>query len=309
MKSIFYKTLLLVIVLLTGIGMNDYVLFPGDVDAPVSAREDTSFYKAPDTENHPSEESAISVVSWNIQHLGRTKTDEDIRIMAQILRDFDIVAIQEVVAKDPAGAQAVARLANALSRTGFQWDYQISDPTRSPSPHIRERYAFLWKPSRVNQLRRATLDQHLEDVIDREPFLGTFRKKGKEELFYIINYHSRPYNHRPEEEIIHFFDYPDRLDTDRIIIAGDFNLDEKHMVWEPFYRMGLKNALTDSPTTLKRKCNEGNYLNHAIDNFYFHPGIDIHRAGRLDFVGSCDQLEKARRISDHLPVFMVFSIK
>src|SRR5690554_4182570 len=50
---------------------------------------------------------SLSLVSWNIRHLGRTKTDEDIHEIAKILRDFDIVAIQEVVAKDPAGAQAV----------------------------------------------------------------------------------------------------------------------------------------------------------------------------------------------------------
>ena len=64
----------------------------------------------------------LTLASWNIQHLGRSKTDEEIWEMAQILRHFDIIAIQEVVAKDPAGAQAVARLVDALNRMGFQWD-------------------------------------------------------------------------------------------------------------------------------------------------------------------------------------------
>ena len=79
--------------------------------------------------------------------------------MAQILRHFDIVAIQEVVAKDPAGAQAVARLVDALNRTGYQWDYRISDPTKSPSVYMSARYAFLWKPSRVAIQHRAFLDK------------------------------------------------------------------------------------------------------------------------------------------------------
>lgn len=229
--------------------------------------------------------------------------------MAQIMRNFDIVAIQEVVAKDPAGAQAVARLADALNRMGFQWDYQVSDPTQSPSPYIRERYAFLWKPSRVTMFRRAKLDQALAKKIDREPFIATFRKRGEKDNFHIINFHSRPYNRNPEEEIIHFFHYPNRFDSDRIILAGDFNLDEHHPVWKPFYQQGLKNALYDSPTTLKRKCDQGNYLNHAIDNFYYYPGIKITNAGSVDFVKSCDQLHQARKISDHLPVYMHFDIK
>ena len=37
--------------------------------------------------------------------------------MAKTLQDFDVVAIQEVVA-GPGGAQAVANLADALNRSG-----------------------------------------------------------------------------------------------------------------------------------------------------------------------------------------------
>src|SRR5690625_7221865 len=99
--------------------------------------------------------------------------------MAQIMRNFDIVAIQEVVAKDPAGAQAVARLADALNRMGFQWDYQVSDPTQSPSPYIRERYAFLWKPPRVPWFRRARRDQALAKKINRDLLIPPFRKTGR----------------------------------------------------------------------------------------------------------------------------------
>lgn len=67
----------------------------------------------------PSDSITITLVSWNIRHLGRTKTEDDIYQIATLLRDFDIVAIQEVVAKDPAGAQAVAKIADELNRMGF----------------------------------------------------------------------------------------------------------------------------------------------------------------------------------------------
>jgi len=249
---------------------------------------------------------SIKIVSWNIQHLGRTKTSEDIYEIARILRDFDIVAIQEVVAKDPAGAQAVAKIADELNRMGFQWDYQVSDPTKSPSVYISERYAFLWKPSRVQMLQRAQLDSELEDLCFREPFVAKFKQKGRDDFFYVMNYHSRKHNDKPEEEIIHFIDYPSRLQTDKIIIAGDFNLNETHDVWRPFYRMGFRSALKNQKTTLKRNCKDEIYVNHPIDNFYFDSGIKILSSGKIDFVKSCENLDRARKISDHLPVFMEF---
>ena len=59
----------------------------------------------------------ITLISWNIQDLGRTKNDEELEAIAQIIRDADIVAIQEVVA-GYGGAQAVARLHDLLNRKG-----------------------------------------------------------------------------------------------------------------------------------------------------------------------------------------------
>src|SRR5690606_1961976 len=85
----------------------------------------------------------LTLASWNIQDLGQSKNTEEIAFMANVLKDFDMVAIQEVVAKHPAGAQKVAELADELNRRGAKWDYRISDPTKSPSVYMSERYAFL----------------------------------------------------------------------------------------------------------------------------------------------------------------------
>lgn len=251
----------------------------------------------------------LSLASWNIRDLGRTKSAEEITEIAKILKNFDIVAIQEVVAKDPAGAQAVAKIVDELNRMGFKWDYRISDPTKSPSTYISERYAYLWKTSKVSLIHRAYLDGELEEVCNREPYIAAFKRKGESEPFYVINFHSRRYNDRPEEEIIRFLDYPKRLNSNRIIIAGDFNLDENHEVWKPFYKNGFESALKNTLTTLKMKCKEGNYLNYAIDNIYFTSGIKNFQSGSVDFVRFCEELEVARGISDHLPIFMEFNFK
>ncbi|MBD0831305.1 endonuclease/exonuclease/phosphatase family protein [Aestuariibaculum sp. TT11] len=247
----------------------------------------------------------LNITSWNIRDLGRSKNADELHQIAQTLRNSDLVAIQEVVAKDPAGAQAVAKIADELNRMGYKWDYRVSDPTNSPSAYISERYAYLWKTSKVKLLNKAFLDKELEDECLREPFIGKFQMKKGGDPFYIINFHSRKFNDRPEEEIIHFKYYPERLDSDRIILAGDFNLNEKHKVWNNLYKIGFKSALKETKTTLKTKCSNGLYLNHSIDNIYFTSStIKSTSSGSIDIVKDCLNLENARFLSDHLPVYM-----
>ena len=59
----------------------------------------------------------ISFISWNIRDFGKTKNKEELDRIADIVRDVDIVALQEVVA-GPGGTQAIAHLADILNRKG-----------------------------------------------------------------------------------------------------------------------------------------------------------------------------------------------
>ena len=188
---------------------------------------------------------------------------------------------------------------------GSKWDYRISNPTNSPSVYISERYAFLWKTSKVKMTSRAYLDSELEDKCYREPFIGKFQLINGTEPFYVINFHARKHNENPEDEIIHFKEYPKRLKSDRVFIVGDFNLNENHEVWGGLYEIGFESALKNTKTTLKTKCKNGNYLNYPIDNiFYSSSNIQMLQSGVNDFVKACNNLENARYLSDHLPVFM-----
>ncbi len=243
----------------------------------------------------------FSLVSWNIRDFGQTKNADEIAIIAKIVRDYDIVAIQEVVA-GYGGAQAVARLADELNRLGSKWDYVISDPTQSP-PYKTERYAFLWKTSKI-KLKNAWLDEKLSRKIDREPFLAKFQLKGKS--FIIANYHSKPHKDHPEEEIKLFYDYPSRFSYP-LIIAGDFNTNSTDAVFNPLYDNGFTSNLINEKTTLKRQCNAQNiYKNHAIDFILYQKKFFHNKAsGIIDFVHSCYYLTEARLISDHLPVFLI----
>lgn len=245
----------------------------------------------------------LKIITWNIQDLGGSKNDAEIGVIAKILKDYDLVAIQEVVGKDPAGAKAVIRIVDVLNRLGSAWDYSISNPTKSSSNYVSERYAYLWKTAKIRLKTKAFLDKELEDKIEREPYIGLFEWKHNNTSFYAVNMHARTYNKHPEMEISNFKKYPNRFQTNRFIILGDFNLNEKHTVWNPLYKMGFTSAISNQPTTLKRTCVNGNYLNYPIDNIYYNTTYFTQKkAYAIDFVKECDNLAMSRRISDHLPV-------
>lgn len=248
-------------------------------------------------------QAKISIISWNLYEFGGSKDEYELKIIAQTVRDFDLILIQEVVAKDPKGAQTVAKLADQLNRMGFKWDYMISDPTASPSVYMSERYAMLWKTSRLKLRSNPRLISELSKIIYREPYYAEFEHEGK--FYHVLNYHSRRYDQYPEEELAAIIDL---MFTDldlNWILAGDFNLDENNDLFSIIYKKGFQPAIKNQPTTLKRKCLNGQYLNHAIDNIYYNA---LHNkpidSGVVDFVESCDNLSTARGISDHLPVYL-----
>jgi endonuclease/exonuclease/phosphatase family metal-dependent hydrolase len=260
---------------------------------------------AQETISKKSDQNSIKILTWNIQDLGQSKNNDEILTIAKIIKSYDIIAVQEVVAKDPRGAQAVAKIADNLNRMGNKWDYSISDPTKSPSGNMSERYAYFWKTSKVKLISKPFLDTELEDKCIREPYIAEFKLKNGKDSFFIVNFHSRVHSENPENEIVYFKDYPKRLNSDRIFILGDFNLNEKHIVWNDLYNSGYKSAIVNSPTTLKRNCKRNKYLNYSIDNIYYDSqNIELINSGRIDFVGECSNLSKARTISDHLPVYI-----
>src|SRR5690606_35048353 len=109
--------------------------------------------------------------------MGKSKSPESIVQMAAILKDFDVVALQEIVV-GPEGAKAVGKLVDALDRSGANWDYCISDATTG-SKQKREKYAYLWKSSSVSKIGNAWLDAHFSVEVEREPYLCTFRYRQK----------------------------------------------------------------------------------------------------------------------------------
>jgi deoxyribonuclease-1-like protein len=253
----------------------------------------------------PPNEISIKVCSWNLKDFGISKSNETIMFIAETLRDYDIILIQEVVA-GYGGPQAVARLSDELNRKGAKWEYQVSNPTKS-SAYKAERYAALWKPSKVKKIGKSWLEETFQTEIDREPFYSTFSIDSKE--FTLVNFHAITKSKQPETEVKYFKFLPAQYPNLKLIFCGDFNLPENHSVFNPLKKMGYIPALTRQKTSLKMTALHGQNLASEFDNFFYFSGKVVKRtSGVVHFYQAFSDLANARKISDHIPIFFEFSI-
>lgn len=243
----------------------------------------------------------VKLSSWNIKDMGQSKSSTEITYMANLLKDFDVVALQEIVA-GPGGAQAVARLADELNRKGYKWLYSISNPTQS-SPYSSERYAYLWKASKVQIVGKAWLDQNFVNEIEREPYL--IRLKYKKKVFTLVSFHAIPKSKQPETEIKYFKQYPKLYPDDKLIFLGDFNVTAKHTVFNPLKKMNYLPVMDHQKTSLKTKCIQNECLASSYDHIFLNLEIiQVLDCGVIHFYLDFEDLKAARSISDHIPVWV-----
>lgn len=244
----------------------------------------------------------IKLCSWNLSDFGKSKNNNTIAFIANTIRDYDVVAVQEVVA-GYGGTQAVARLAAELNRKGSKWDYAVSEPT-SGSSYKTERYAFLWKTARVRKIK-VWLEKEYQTEIDREPYYGTFTSKGKE--FTVVNFHAITKSSQPETEIKHFKKLPANYPNCNLIFAGDFNCPQQHTVFNPLKGMGFQPVFRNQKTTLKQRCIQQECLASEFDNIFYQTKKVrlIDKKAHL-FFQEFESLNWARKVSDHIPIGFSF---
>lgn len=249
--------------------------------------------------------SQTKILSWNLENYGKSKSESEINFIASIIVNYDIIAIQEVVA-GYGGAQAVAKLTAALNEKGAKWDYAVSDPTSSSS-YKAERYAFIWKTNKAKLKGKPWLEKKYNIEIDREPYFATF-EIGKKTIT-ISNFHAITKNRNPETEIKYFKFLPLSYPTLNLIFAGDFNCPQSHTVFYPLKKMGYVPILQKQKTTLKQKCKNNVCLASEFDNiFYKNASLNYINSGVISFYTKFNSISEARKISDHLPIWMEFSL-
>lgn len=246
----------------------------------------------------------FQIASWNIANFGASKSSVEINFIAQTVRDYDALAIQEV-STGPAGAQAVAQLADELDRTGADWDYMVSDPTSGDGS---ERYAVLWNTTSVKKVGESKLCNELAVTVNREPFL--VRLKSGMDTFLLAVFHAVPKAKKPNTENIQLSMIDSLYERDHLLLMGDFNASSRTAGFTWLSRRMMKGALTNQKTSLKEKPDEkGNTLANEYDNiFYETDEISCSVSGSYNFSSAFQTLTEARKISDHIPVYGCFRV-
>lgn len=131
----------------------------------------------------------IKIASFNIQIFGQTKASkqEVMDILAQIIREFDIVAIQEI--RDISGTAIIA-LKDEVNADGRAYDVLVGPRVGRTSS--KEQYAYMYDTRTIEALSNSYTYDDVSDLFEREPFVAQFRVKSAKFEFVLINIHTKP---------------------------------------------------------------------------------------------------------------------
>ncbi|MEZ6134091.1 MAG: endonuclease/exonuclease/phosphatase family protein [Pirellulaceae bacterium] len=249
--------------------------------------------------------TTVLIGSFNIQRLGPSKLADGFVMekFAQIIRLFDVIALQEITSKDQRTLDA---LVTEVNRLGGQYSYTIS-PRIGRTGYL-EQYAFVFDATRIaGGPEFCYVVQDDADVLHREPFVGRFRTLFPTGPFQfsLINIHTDPDEIAYELDVlatvfknVREYEYPE----DDVLLLGDLNADPNK-----FQQLGKIPGimpLIDGLPTNTRK-------NKTLDNILIDrqmTGEFTGRAGVIDMESVFQlQLNDVERISDHLPVWAEFT--
>ena len=252
--------------------------------------------------------NTITIASFNIQIFGKSKAGkpEVMKIITDIITQFDIVAIQEI--RDKSGT-AIVQLENLLDATGT--DYNIIIGPRLGRTSSKEQYAYIYNTNTIEHIGEPyTYDDSAEDIFHREPYIAQFRAKNGNFDVTLITIHTDPDTATEEifalhEVIIQSIDMTGELD---VITLGDYNSDcnyhqesNKGPLSEDRYIWAIQNS---ADTNLaKSDCTYDRIIitkQTTSQDYTGESGVY-----RFDTIHSL-LYDQAKRISDHYPVYAVF---
>lgn len=272
----------------------------------------------------------LLVATWNIRALSRIHESYDenpgspkrnlrgLAHIAEIVRCFDVVAVQEVKT-DTSG---ILRLVEWL---GPDWGLVLSDVTRGSAGNA-ERLAFVFDRRRLEPsgLAGELVIPPLEDgdpgrQFARTPYAVSFRSADEEFVLVTLHvlYGDRPEGREPELRAIAEWMADWGTDENRyhhdLIVLGDFNIDRRgDPRFEAFTETGLMvpRAIMDFRTTVF-----DTEAKHYDQIAWFMGQIRMvptGAAGIIDFADAVYRETTTRsmsyRVSDHLPLWTEFAI-
>ena len=252
-------------------------------------------------------DDTIAVGSFNIQVLGESKLQKPkvMQVLAQIVRRFDVIAIQELRAKEQ---DIIPRFLDLINGDGSRYDFIIGP--RLGRTASKEQYVYLYDTSRIEVLPGSvyTADDP-QDFLHREPLVATFRVRSARTAnpftFTLINIHTDPDEVQWEVDAlddVFVRVQRDRIREDDVIMLGDFNASE--------YRLGQLGQLPGMAWAIAGQSTNTKGT-ESYDNILFDQRSTVEFTGRAGVVNVREEyglsMEEALDVSDHLPIWATFN--
>ena len=250
----------------------------------------------------------IRIASFNIQVFGESKLakPEVMRVLAEVVRRFDVVAIQEIRATTQ---DVMPRFLQLINAEGASYDFVIGP--RLGRTSSKEQYAFIYNRASVELAPGSvyTVDDP-DDRLHREPLVAGFGVRGPPPAqaftFTLIDIHTDPDEVAQEVNALDDVYRAVRDDgrhEDDIILLGDLNADDAHL-GELGQMPYLVAAISKTPSNTR-----GTKL---YDNIIFDRRATTEftgRSGVLNLIREYDlSMHDALEVSDHFPVWAEFSV-
>ncbi len=249
----------------------------------------------------------ISIASYNIQVFGESKLNKPqvMNVLVQIVRRFDVVAIQEIRSKNDSIIPDFVQMINA---DGRHYNYVVGP--RLGRTNSKEQYAFVYNTDRVELDPRSVLTiADPGDMLHREPLIARFRARTPNPdqgfSFWLMNAHTDPDEVPQEVDALAsaFMSVQQQgWGEDDVILLGDLNASETQLG-----RLGaipgIDYVISGVPTNTRG--------NRTYDNILFNGQTTVEFTGQAG-VGNVMQyfgltIEQALEVSDHFPVWASFS--
>lgn len=250
----------------------------------------------------------LLIASFNIQVLGQSKISKPgmKEKLAHVIRQFDLVAIQEVRAK---ADNVIPDLVSSINANGSRYNFVIGP--RLGRSNSKEQYAYVFNTNTVEHDPSSvgTINDP-NDLLHREPLVTRFRARTQSPAqaftFWMVNIHTDP-DEVPEEvdALADVFTVMQqaRSDEDDVILLGDLNANEKQL--GRLGRIpGMRWTVTGVTTNTRKT--------KAYDNILFQGQATQEYTGRWGVYDLERNLglsrDQALQVSDHLPVWAEFRV-
>jgi len=248
----------------------------------------------------------ITIGSFNIQVFGTSKLQKRpvVEVLAAVVRKFDVLAIQEIRTQDD---QFMDKFIQIVNSQGAQYAYVIGP--RLGRTSSKEQYAILYDARRIEVRPSSVVTlSDPDDLLHREPLVAQFRTRdappAEAFTFWLVDIHTDPDEVKSEvDALADAFQVVHQQGDDDVILLGDLNASENQL--GALGRLpGIRCAIFGVPTNTRGT--------KTYDNIVFDARATVEftgQSGVWDLKSTFGLTEdQALEVSDHFPVWAVFSI-